>query len=100
MAMRNWWSVANVDGRKNNVTFGPKGNDGRFSQAIFQKVNGTSQYVAGLHGHEINGDLRLSVVAAESEGVVLEVWVNGRKLLDLMDGESVHAASIEVRSKQ
>jgi hypothetical protein len=46
--MRNWWMEANIDGRKDTVTGGPRAKDGQMGIDLFQRVEGQSVRVLGV----------------------------------------------------
>ena len=50
MAVRPFWIVGDIDGRRSPLTGGPISGDGGFSLSIYQRVNGASEKVATIWG--------------------------------------------------
>ena len=64
MAIRNFWVEAQVDGRDNQVAFGPRAKDGGFRLVVYIRREGAIAKAMAIWGYESDGNL---VIVAEDE---------------------------------
>jgi len=57
--VRNFWIDARVDGRPNDLGFGPKAKDGGFEMTVYIRGEGTVYEGITLRGYESAGQLVL-----------------------------------------
>jgi hypothetical protein len=62
MAMRNWWIEGQVDGRRSEMTGGPKSRDGGFELTVYMRDEGSSKIAVTVSGRATRaGELVLNV---------------------------------------
>jgi len=68
MAVRNWWIEADIDGRRTELSGGPRAKTGGFTLRIYQRNCGAIMTAARIEGFaKDNGDLILRIHAPEAE---------------------------------
>lgn len=62
MAVRNFWIVIDVDGRKEKIMCGPRNKEGGFDLTVYHRVDGRSEEAVEILGRaDMNGELTLRV---------------------------------------
>lgn len=71
MAIRNFWIEGHVDGRKTEITGGPRSKEDGFSLTIYMRHNGSITEPVTISGRAHEGKLFLEVKDIEGATVLL-----------------------------
>lgn len=61
MALRNFWIDASIDGRRSEISGGPRAKDGGLGVTIYQRDKGSKVTAVCVSCYEVDGELVSSV---------------------------------------
>lgn len=61
MTLRNFWLEARIDGRKTELTGGPRAKEGGISLTIYQRENGSKTEAVKINCYEYKGELTTAI---------------------------------------